>query len=182
MICDDHQFKDEMLFYRFRKDDKSFEEFKDLNTFYKALKLYKMMTSQKFGILKNFQLNVLNGQIYHQSFSGAAFVDWIIRQKEALSKSEAINIGRLLLESDLIRHVTDDHHFRSDSSLLYQFTLDYEKRRKLPDILRVDRGNRLSMDSSISSVDSQDSQYIPGRKSPNSYQQREAKLTFAKRT
>lgn len=169
-VCDDHQFKDEMLFYRFRKDDKSFEEFKDLNTFYKALKLYKMMTSQKFGILKNFQLNVLNGQIYHQSFSGAAFVDWIIRQKEALSKSEAINIGRLLLESDLIRHVTDDHHFRSDSSLLYQFTLDYEKRRKLSDILRVDRGNRLSMDSSISSVDSQDSQYIPGRKSPNSYQ------------
>lgn len=62
------------------------------------------MTSQKFGILKNFQLNVLNGQIYHQSFSGAAFVDWMVRQKEALNKSEAINIGRLLLESDIIRH------------------------------------------------------------------------------
>lgn len=39
-VCDDHNFKDELLFYRFRRDDDSIESQKDLLLFYKVLDIY----------------------------------------------------------------------------------------------------------------------------------------------
>jgi len=39
-VCDDHIFKDEMLFYRFRRDDETYKEDKDLTMFYTAYELY----------------------------------------------------------------------------------------------------------------------------------------------
>ena len=40
VVCDDHAFKDELLFYRFRRDDGSIESQKDLLLFYKVLDIY----------------------------------------------------------------------------------------------------------------------------------------------
>ena len=39
-VCDDHAIKDQTLFYRFRKDDGSYLEDKDLVLFYKAQELH----------------------------------------------------------------------------------------------------------------------------------------------
>lgn len=43
--------------------------------------------------------------------------------------------------------VTDDHHFRNDSMLLYQFNLDLDQRRRMSDVLILDDTRRMSTDS-----------------------------------
>lgn len=39
-VCDDHEVKDTILFYRFRRDDVTYIEDKDLVLFYQAFDLY----------------------------------------------------------------------------------------------------------------------------------------------
>ena len=39
-VCDDHLIKDDILFYRFRKDDETYMNDKDLVLFYKAQELH----------------------------------------------------------------------------------------------------------------------------------------------
>ena len=40
-VCDDHDIKDEVLFYRFRRDDGTYKDIKDLALFYKAREVYE---------------------------------------------------------------------------------------------------------------------------------------------
>ncbi|XP_048760049.1 DEP domain-containing mTOR-interacting protein-like isoform X2 [Ostrea edulis] len=143
-VCDDHKFKDEMLFYRFRRDDDTIRSHKDLLLFYKVLDIYHSINSSKKGILRSYQLKE---QVYARAFMGTAFVDWLVKTGMADTKEQAIITGRQLLENDIIRHVTDDHHFRNDNMLLYQFNLDLDQRRRMSDVLILDDQRRMSTDS-----------------------------------
>ncbi|XP_052687141.1 DEP domain-containing mTOR-interacting protein-like [Crassostrea angulata] len=143
-VCDDHNFKDELLFYRFRRDDDSIESQKDLLLFYKVLDIYHSINTSKKGILRGYQVK---GQVFDRAFMGSAFVDWLVKSGMVDTKERAIITGRQLLENDIIRHVTDDHHFRNDSMLLYQFNLDLDQRRRMSDVLILDDTRRMSTDS-----------------------------------
>lgn len=143
-VCDDHNFKDEQLFYRFRRDDDSIESQKDLLLFYKVLGIYHSINTSKKGILRGYQVK---GQVFDRAFMGSAFVDWLVKSGMVDTKERAIITGRQLLENDIIRHVTDDHHFRNDSMLLYQFNLDLDQRRRMSDVLILDDTRRMSTDS-----------------------------------
>lgn len=155
-VCDDHNFKDELLFYRFRRDDDSIESQKDLLLFYKVLDIYHSINTSKKGILRGYQVK---GQVFDRAFIGSAFVDWLVKSGMVDTKERAIITGRQLLENDIIRHVTDDHHFRNDSMLLYQFNLDLDQRRRMSDVLILDDTRRMSTDSRSSN----ESQEIPVR-------------------
>uniref|UniRef100_A0A8W8JXZ7 DEP domain-containing mTOR-interacting protein n=1 Tax=Magallana gigas TaxID=29159 RepID=A0A8W8JXZ7_MAGGI len=155
-LCDDHNFKDELLFYRFRRDDDSIESQKDLLLFYKVLDIYHSINTSKKGILRGYQVK---GQVFDRAFMGSAFVDWLVKSGMVDTKERAIITGRQLLENDIIRHVTDDHHFRNDSMLLYQFNLDLDQRRRMSDVLILDDTRRMSTDSRSSN----ESQEIPVR-------------------
>lgn len=155
-VCDDHNFKDELLFYRFRRDDDSIESQKDLLLFYKVLDIYHSINTSKKGILRGYQVK---GQVFDRAFMGSAFVDWLVKSGMVDTKERAIITGRQLLENDIIRHVTDDHHFRNDSMLLYQFNLDLDQRRRMSDVLILDDTRRMSTDSRSSN----ESQEIPVR-------------------
>ena len=122
-VCDDHIFKDDVLFYRFRIDDGTYEKDVDTKMFYKGQQIYKLIMAKKKGIIRNYHLNT---QMYKDTFIGSAFVDWLTKQ-EHITIDEAIELGRKLLDYNIIKHVTDDHHFRNDYCLLYQFAFDFEQ-------------------------------------------------------
>ncbi|XP_033736715.1 DEP domain-containing mTOR-interacting protein-like isoform X2 [Pecten maximus] len=157
-VCDDHKFKDDQLFYRFRRDDDTSAD-KDLILFYTGIRIYLKMTKKK-GLVRDF---IQGGQTYHNAFMGSKFAEWLTGQKEAVSREDAIYLGRQLLENNIIRHVTDDHHFRNAESLLYQFSVDFDRRRILADVFKLPATmSRLSsLRLSLSSVESQDDHTLP---------------------
>ncbi|KAL4236891.1 hypothetical protein ACF0H5_005277 [Mactra antiquata] len=130
-VCDDHDIKDQVLFYRFRRDDGTFTEDKDLTLFYKALELYKGLSSRNKKVIKSYQQD---GELFRNAFRGSEFVDYVLNEGLVYSRDEAVSIGRSLLECDTIRHVTDDYHFRDDQRLLYQFTIDFSRQRYLSEV------------------------------------------------
>lgn len=151
-VCDDHTFKDDQLFYRFRRDDDTSAD-KDLTLFYTGIQIYLRMTKKK-GLVSDF---VHGGQTYHNAFMGSKFVEWLTGQKEAVTREDAIYLGRQLLENNIIRHVTDDHHFRNAESLFYQFSIDFDRRRVLSDVFKLPATmSRLSPVRLSFSVDSHD--------------------------
>ncbi|XP_071142565.1 DEP domain-containing mTOR-interacting protein-like [Mytilus edulis] len=182
-VCDDHLFKDDMLFYRFRIDDGTHKMDMDLKMFYKGQQIYRLATSKKKGIIRDYQLNA---QVYKEAFIGSAFVDWLTNQ-EHIGIEDAVDLGRKLLDYNIIKHVTDDHHFKHDNCLLYQFEFDFDQKftfhnvfkfsmpthsRNLSDssiiVKDFNRKRSASSDKSHSSVDSHD-EFDPNRRFSDSY-------------
>ena len=50
-------------------------------------------------------------------------VDCLIRMREASSRQEAVKVGLLLVSTDYIHHVVDEHHFE-DGYLFFRFRQD----------------------------------------------------------
>ncbi|XP_052777705.1 DEP domain-containing mTOR-interacting protein-like [Mya arenaria] len=130
-VCDDHDIKDEALFYRFRKDDDTVRENADLCLFYKAYDIFNGLSARTCGIMRSYQQD---GELYRNAFQGAEFVDFLFSTGHVSNREDGVRIGRNLLENELIRHVTDDFHFRDDRRLLYQYTVDMAGSRQLREV------------------------------------------------
>nr|XP_054772753.1 DEP domain-containing mTOR-interacting protein-like [Lytechinus pictus] len=118
-VCDDHLFKDEMLFYRFRVDDRTFRDSRESRTIINGTTIFHRVTSETSSnpLLKP---HTEFGHKYPDSFYGAELVSWLLRINMCNSRDAATGLGKDLLEADIIRHVTMDHHFK-DERLLYHF-------------------------------------------------------------
>ncbi|XP_030839118.1 DEP domain-containing mTOR-interacting protein [Strongylocentrotus purpuratus] len=116
-VCDDHLFKDEMLFYRFRVDDNTFKDNRESRSIVHGTAIFHRVTSETSSspLLKP---HTEFGHKYADSFYGAELVSWLLRVNTCTSREEATRLGKDLLEADIIRHVTMDHHFK-DERLLY---------------------------------------------------------------
>ncbi|XP_063402394.1 DEP domain-containing mTOR-interacting protein-like [Mytilus trossulus] len=182
-VCDDHLFKDDMLFYRFRIDDGTHKMDMDLKMFHKGQQIYRLATSKKKGIIRDYQLNA---QVYKDAFIGSAFVDWLTNQ-EHIGIEDAVDLGRKLLDYNIIKHVTDDHHFKHDNCLLYQFEFDFDQKFTFNNVFKFslpthsrnfsdsslivkdfNRKRSASSEKSHSSVDSHD-EFDPNRRFSDSY-------------
>ncbi|CAC5412954.1 DEPTOR [Mytilus coruscus] len=151
-VCDDHLFKDDMLFYRFRIDDGTHKMDMDLKMFYKGQQIYRLATAKKKGIIRDYQLN---SQVYKEAFIGSAFVDWLSNQ-EHISTEDAF-------EFDFDQKFTFHNVFKfsmrthsrnfSDSSIIVK---DYDRKRSS------------SSEKSHLSVDSHD-EFDPNRRFSDSY-------------
>jgi hypothetical protein len=131
-VNDEHPFKDENLYYRFRKDDGTFRWHEDVALVLRGQRLYNRLISEESSIIGT---RKELGVEYPCSFQGCKLVDWLLTNKEAVSREAAIKEGRRLLENDIIRHVSDSHHFK-DEYYLYQFKSDFGYKRQLLDLIR----------------------------------------------
>ena len=61
-------------------------------------------------------------KVYRKAFLGSEAVNWLIQQEKA-TRAEAIAIGQLMIEQNLIHHVLDEHNFK-DEPLFYRFYID----------------------------------------------------------
>ena len=84
------------------------------------IELIDRMRDKNCGIeIKNRWYNL---KLYRNSFVGAEAVKWLM-QTEKISREEAIQLGQILIDRDIIHHVTDEHSFR-DADLFYRFFQD----------------------------------------------------------
>lgn len=121
-VCDDHQFKNELLFYRFRYDDGTYRhkhQLQDLHS--KGLRLYLNLQGlytpkikdhkQAFGSLKNV-------------LSGAKLVDSMVNSGLVTTRQEGELLAQDLFGQGVIRHISDEHKFKDVSGLYFRFTAD----------------------------------------------------------
>ena len=55
--------------------------------------------------------------------TASELVDWLISSGEAEDRRKAVQLGQLLLETDFIHHVVDEHNFE-DGYLFFRFRQD----------------------------------------------------------
>lgn len=130
-VVDEHDFKDQTLFYRFTFDDDTYRLNRDLASFYRGVDIYRKLKSGASNVLRDFYHK---GVLYSEAFYGCDAVDFIVINEGIQERELVINEFRDLLERDIIKHVTDDYHF-SDDRLIYEFNLDINKPCLLSDVV-----------------------------------------------
>ncbi|XP_063071587.1 DEP domain-containing mTOR-interacting protein [Engraulis encrasicolus] len=130
-VCDKSpDFKDAKLLYRFRKDDGTFPFNTEVKVFMRGQVLYEHLSGRD-SIL---QLREEKGVSYQRSFPGCQLIDWLLQNGEVPSRRQGLELSRTLLEHGIIQHVSLKHHF-FDSALLYQFCINFRRRRRLSELL-----------------------------------------------
>ncbi|XP_048451458.1 DEP domain-containing mTOR-interacting protein isoform X3 [Rhincodon typus] len=131
-VCDEHkEFKDAKLFYRFRKDDGTFPLDSEVQVFTRGQRIYeKLMTTENYLM----QTREEEGVKYQRAFVASEFVDWLIQEGEVALRSEGEQLCCRLLEHGIIQHVANKHRF-VDGNLLYQFRMNFRRRRRLVELL-----------------------------------------------
>ncbi|KAK2914681.1 hypothetical protein Q8A73_005275 [Channa argus] len=131
-VCDKRpKFKDAKLLYRFRKDDGTFPFNTEVKIFMHGQRLYEHLIGDKNSIL---QLREEHDVAYQRSFPGCQLIDWLLQNGEAESRCQGVELCRALQEHGIVRHVAKKHHFY-DSGLLYQFCINFRRRRRLSELL-----------------------------------------------
>ncbi|XP_035518391.1 DEP domain-containing mTOR-interacting protein [Morone saxatilis] len=131
-VCDKRPvFKDAKLLYRFRKDDGTFPFNTEVKIFMRGQGLYEHLIGDKNSIL---QLREEHGVAYQRSFPGCQLIDWLLQNGEAESRRLGLQLCRALQEHGIIQHVAKKHEF-FDSGLLYQFCINFRRRRRLSELL-----------------------------------------------
>ncbi|CDQ96039.1 unnamed protein product [Oncorhynchus mykiss] len=74
------------------------------------------------------------GESFERTLVASELVDWLLAEGEMATREEAEHLGRRLLEHGIMQHVTNKHHF-VDGGLLYQFRLNFRRRRRLMELL-----------------------------------------------
>ncbi|XP_006830738.1 PREDICTED: DEP domain-containing mTOR-interacting protein isoform X2 [Chrysochloris asiatica] len=74
------------------------------------------------------------GVKYERTFMASEFLDWLVQEGEATTRKEAEQLCNRLMEHGIIQHVSNKHPF-VDSNLLYQFRMNFRRRRRLMELL-----------------------------------------------
>ncbi|TSR75303.1 DEP domain-containing mTOR-interacting protein [Bagarius yarrelli] len=131
-VCDEHrEFKDMKLFYRFRKDDGTFPLDSEAKVFMRGQRIYEKIMNAENNLLKTREEESVP---YERTLVASEFIDWLLQEGEIATREEAEQLGRRLLEHGIIQHVTNKHHF-SDGDLLFQFRMNFRRRRRLMELL-----------------------------------------------
>ncbi|KAM6927626.1 DEP domain-containing mTOR-interacting protein [Xenentodon cancila] len=131
-VCDKRPtFKDAKLLYRFRKDDGTVPFNTEVKLFMRGQQLYEHLVADKHSIL---QLRDEQGVSYQRSFPGYQLIDWLLQSGEAESRRQGLELCRALVEHGIIQHVEEKRDF-FDSGLLYQFCINFRRRRRLSELL-----------------------------------------------
>ncbi|XP_063819568.1 DEP domain-containing mTOR-interacting protein-like isoform X2 [Pseudophryne corroboree] len=147
-VCDEHAvFKDAKLFYRFRNDDGTLFPSRQMKIVIRSKRLYEMMISQEDPIL---QLREQGSERYLRTFRGSEMLDWLVKHGQVAKREDGERLCKAMLEYGIIQHVTGRHYF-SDSDLLFQFCINFRRRRKLIEVLN---DSSPSMDHTRESPDS----------------------------
>ncbi|XP_060133505.1 DEP domain-containing mTOR-interacting protein isoform X1 [Zootoca vivipara] len=102
--------------------------------------LYETLISIEDSILKVREENSVK---YQRTFLACEMIDWLVQEGEAANRKEAVELCQVLLEHGIIQHVAGRHHFY-DGNLLYQFRINFRRRRRLAELLSENSSRALS--------------------------------------
>ncbi|KAM3929420.1 DEP domain-containing mTOR-interacting protein [Leptodactylus fuscus] len=124
-------FRDSKLLYRFAKDDGTFPMELDVKVIMRGQRIYEKITNANVNLL---QSREVEGVKYERCFVAREMIDMLIHIRECKNRSHAEQLCRRLLEHAVIQHVLSKRHF-SDSNHLFQFRLNFRRRRRLAELL-----------------------------------------------
>ncbi|XP_055353775.1 DEP domain-containing mTOR-interacting protein-like isoform X2 [Paramacrobiotus metropolitanus] len=130
-VCDDHLFKDQYLFFRFRQDDNTFPLTQVSRLFFFGQRLYDRLHSEPNSCLRKLQKK---DRSCVDVFKGAEFTQWIMRKGEAQNVEAALIACQQLLDSGIIQAVDGDSATFKNSESLYRCAFDFNYRRRLHDL------------------------------------------------
>ncbi|KAJ3602629.1 hypothetical protein NHX12_030378 [Muraenolepis orangiensis] len=138
-VCDKRPvFKDAKLLYRFRKDDGTFPFNTEVKVFMLGQRLYEHLMVAKDSVL---QQREKHGVIYQRCFPGCQLIDWLLQNAEVEGRKQGAELCRALQEHGILQHVLKKHNF-FDSGLLYQFSINFRRRRRLSELLHDDEPDK----------------------------------------
>ncbi|ROI16140.1 DEP domain-containing mTOR-interacting protein [Anabarilius grahami] len=163
-VCDKWPvFKDAKYLYRFRKDDGTFPFNIEVKIFMRGQRLYEYLITSKDSIL---QLRQEKGVAYERSFPGYMLIDWLLQNGEIEGRRQGLDLCKALLEHDIIQHVSLKHHF-FDSGLLYQFCINFRRRRRLSELLHETENEEVECITQHNQEDQADSPFTLRKASPS---------------
>uniref|UniRef100_A0A8C5QAL3 DEP domain-containing protein n=1 Tax=Leptobrachium leishanense TaxID=445787 RepID=A0A8C5QAL3_9ANUR len=134
-VCDHHTvFKDAMALYRFREDDGTFMQERQTKLLRRAERMYMTMIQQDDAMLKHKESD---SEKYSRIFRGSELVDWLVRNREVVSRLDGEVLGCAMVQYGILQHVSRLYNF-SDSNKPYQFAINFRRKRKIMEILEVD--------------------------------------------
>ncbi|KFO35192.1 DEP domain-containing mTOR-interacting protein [Fukomys damarensis] len=128
-VCDEHkEFKDVKLFYRFRKDDGTFPRDAEVQAFVRGQRLYEKdpPTSASRVLGPGSVFWVLEAAVSEDAGPDTA--------GPLPATAEAEQLCQRLTEHGIVQHVSNRRPFL-DSNLLYQFRMNFRRRRRLMELL-----------------------------------------------
>eukprot|EP00117_Sycon_ciliatum_P000813 scpid13875/ scgid6726/ DEP domain-containing mTOR-interacting protein; DEP domain-containing protein 6 len=117
-VVDDHDFKDDFLFFRFREDDGTYKPDPSPQDIIAGQRLYSRLAGTSL-----IQDRKYHGKQYPRCVVGNELVDFLIAGGMFPSRTAAVEHCRDLLEAGVLHHVCYDHHF-NDEYLFYRFEND----------------------------------------------------------
>ncbi|KAM3922985.1 DEP domain-containing mTOR-interacting protein-like [Leptodactylus fuscus] len=131
-VCDAHAtFKEDKLFYRFRNDDGTSIPTNQMRMAVRCQRIYEKMINEDNSIIK---VRTEGSRQYRRTFFGSEILDWLVKHGEVHSRADGEKLCKTLVDYGLIRHVTGRYKF-CDSNMLFQFTINFRRKRKLTEIL-----------------------------------------------
>lgn len=121
-VEDDHNFKDEPVYYRFRRDDNTY--LGDLRPFrqavVQAVRLHGILRAKHPHMITNRDYGVFT---YQKCVVASYLVDWLVTNEKCTSRKQAVDMMQRMQTYKLIEHVTQAHTF-CDKYLYFRFYLD----------------------------------------------------------
>ncbi|KAL3935053.1 MAG: hypothetical protein SGBAC_009354 [Bacillariaceae sp.] len=132
-VCDDHDFGDDYLFFRFSASyNENASDMDDSSSVASASSLSESHRTHDIADISSMLLRGINVKDrtfklkkYKNCFVGSEAVDFLVQAKLATSRDDAVQIGRQLMDDlDFFHHVKHDHKFEDDY-VFYRFSQDH---------------------------------------------------------
>ncbi|XP_053571076.1 phosphatidylinositol 3,4,5-trisphosphate-dependent Rac exchanger 2 protein [Bombina bombina] len=122
-VTDKHQFKSELLLYRFRYDDGTFYPRNEMQeVISKGVRLYCRLHSLFTPVIRDKDYHL---RTYKSVVMANKLIDWLIAQGDCRTREEAIIFGVALCDNGFMHHVLEKSEFK-DEPLLFRFFSDEE--------------------------------------------------------
>lgn len=140
-VCDDHNFKDDALFYRFRQDDGTYYTLADASYYrisaMRSVRLHGILCAKYPGVIQNRDYGIVT---YQNVAVGSELVDWLVQYGKCNNRHEAVIVCRDMQKYHFLEHATGDHDFQ-DKNLFYRFYVDQLKcEQGLLDFMALEQG------------------------------------------
>jgi len=123
-VCDDHLFKNEYLFYRFRIDDGTFfVDDAQYERFHEAIMVHqRILGDSNNRLMKNVHLD--SETTLENCFVAHQFISWMVSNNIACDRSNGVDIGKQFLDILVIKPVLVGECEFEDDETVYHFIFD----------------------------------------------------------
>lgn len=124
-VCDDHIFKNEYLFYRFRIDDGTFFVDTEYENYHEAIMVHQRILGDSNNmVMKNVHIN--DDTTLENCFVACQFITWLVTNNIACDRANGEEIGKQFLDILVIKPVLKESCEFNDDDTVYRFVFDID--------------------------------------------------------